>query len=202
MILIKYLQKIQNFYLSLISKFQLSQFINTGNNCQIGKRIKIFGYNVEMGNDVVIGDDVRLNSRYGKIEISDFVKIEDLAIIKATEGFVSIGKNSTINSFCIIDGYGKGVKIGCGVRIAAHTMIISSNHIFESTEKYIYEQGLSSEGIIIEDDVWIGSGCKILDGVHIKKGAIIAAGAVVTKNVESYEIVGGVPAKCIKKRKH
>ena len=194
MILIKYLQKIQNFYLSLISKFQLSQFIKAGNNCQIGKRIKIFGYNVEMGNDVVIGDDVRLNSRYGKIE--------DLAIIKATEGFVSIGKNSTINSFCIIDGYGKGVKIGCGVRIAAHTMIISSNHIFESTEKYIYEQGLSSEGIIIEDDVWIGSGCKILDGVHIKKGAIIAAGAVVTKNVESYEIVGGVPAKCIKKRKH
>ena len=60
------------------------------------------------------------------------------------------------------------------------------------------EQGITAEGIIIEDDVWIGAGAIVTDGVRIGKGAVIAAGAVVTNNVPPHTVVGGVPAKPIK----
>ena len=95
---------------------------------------------------------------------------------------------------------GKGTTIGNDVLIAGQCMIVPSNHNFEDINRPIKQQGFNSKGIIIEDNVWIGSGCKILDGVTIKKGAIIASGSVVTKNVAPNEIVGGVPAKLIKNR--
>ena len=68
---------------------------------------------------------------------------------------------------------GRGLNIGKGVRIATQTAILPSNHIFSDRDKYIFQQGLSKEGILIEDDVWIGAGVKILDGVILKRGCII-----------------------------
>lgn len=201
MLLYKILYKGYLFILRGFSRLQLRQFSKVGKNIYLGIHIKTIGNSTEIGNNTRIGDFVNLNSQRGKIEIAEDVILGDHAVLNAFQGRVTIGSHSTVNNFTIIDGFGKGVSIGNGVRIAAHCMIISSNHVFESTDQYIYEQGLSSEGIIIEDDVWIGTGCKILDGVHIKQGAIIAAGAVVTKNVGAYEIVGGVPAKVLKKRK-
>ena len=62
----------------------------------------------------------------------------------------------------------------------------------------LYIKGITAEGIIIEDDVWIGSGAIITDGVRIGKGAVVAAGAVVTKDVPDHSVVGGVPAKVLR----
>ena len=90
--------------------------------------------------------------------------------------------------------------IGNYVRIAAHTVIVATQHIFERTDVPICHQGIEGKAIKIEDDVWIGTNCTILGGVSIGKGAIVAAGAVVTKGVEAYSIVGGVPAKVIGSR--
>jgi acetyltransferase-like isoleucine patch superfamily enzyme len=59
-------------------------------------------------------------------------------------------------------------------------------------------QGITAQGIIIEDDVWLGAGAIITDGVHIGKGAVIGAGAVVTNNIQAHTVVGGIPAKVIK----
>lgn len=112
---------------------------------------------------------------------------------------LSIGDNSTINPCAIIYGQG-GTIIGNGVRIAAHTVIVPSNHIYSDSNKYIYTQGLSKKGIKIEDDVWLGAGVKILDGVTIAKGCVIGANAVVTKDTEPLGIYVGVPAKKIKNR--
>jgi len=92
------------------------------------------------------------------------------------------------------------LSIGQNVRIGPHVSIIAANHIFEDRSKYISQQGMATEGIRIEDDVWIGAGVTILDGVRIGKGAVIAAGAVVTKSVSVWEVVAGVPAKVIKTR--
>ncbi|MFM6647643.1 MAG: DapH/DapD/GlmU-related protein [Microcystis panniformis] len=61
-------------------------------------------------------------------------------------------------------------------------------------------QGETKQGIVIEDDVWIGCGCKILDGINIGKSSVIGAGSVLTKDVEPYSVVVGVPGKVIKKR--
>ena len=78
---------------------------------------------------------------------------------------------------------------------------MSENHIFKDLNIPIREQGELRYKTVIEDNVWIGAGAKILPGVVIGKGSIIASGAVVTKDVENFSVVGGVPAKFIKKRR-
>jgi acetyltransferase-like isoleucine patch superfamily enzyme len=115
-------------------------------------------------------------------------------------GFIKIGDRCSINPYTIIYGVDKGTVIGNDVLIAGHCLIIPCNHIFGSIEKPINQQGYSSKGIVIEDNVWIAAGCQILDGVRIGSGAIIAAGSVVNKDVPPNAIVGGVPAKLIKMR--
>jgi len=73
------------------------------------------------------------------------------------------------------------------------------NHVFDDPERPFIHQGITAQGIRIEDDVWLGTNAVITDGVQIGKGAVVAAGAVVTKNVPAHTIVAGVPAKVIKK---
>ena len=80
-------------------------------------------------------------------------------------------------------------------------MIIPSNHNFIRVDVPINSQGAKSIGIVIEDDVWIGHGCSILDGVTIGRGSVIAAGSVVNKNVLPMTVVAGVPAKQIGERR-
>jgi acetyltransferase-like isoleucine patch superfamily enzyme len=121
------------------------------------------------------------------------------AYLGPRKGFIKIGDNCSINPYCVLLGYG-GITIGNDVRIAAHTAIIAFNHNFEDADALIADQGNRMAGIIIEDDVWIGIGVRILDGVRIGKGAVVGAGSVVTKDVESYAVVAGTPAKKIKSR--
>jgi acetyltransferase-like isoleucine patch superfamily enzyme len=108
-----------------------------------------------------------------------------------------IGRNSLIGEMNVIRGQG-GVRIGDRVYTSPLCQIIAVNHIFEDPDRPFVEQGITAEGIVIEDDVWIGSGAVILDGVRVGKGAVVAAGAVVTKDVPPHTVVGGVPAKPIK----
>jgi acetyltransferase-like isoleucine patch superfamily enzyme len=96
-------------------------------------------------------------------------------------------------------GHG-GITIGNHVRIATHVVIVASNHIFDEPGMLIASQGVTAKGIAIDDDVWIGANAFILDGVHISSGAVIAAGAVVTKDVPSNAVVAGVPARILRFR--
>lgn len=136
----------------------------------------------------------------GSIRIGDNCTICDYAMILTYSGNITVGNNSTVNPFCILYGHG-GLKIGNGVRIAAHTVIIPASHNYEDPDKFIYKQGMTCLGIEIQDDVWIGCGARILDGVTIKKGAVIGSGAVVTNDVPEYAVVAGVPAEIVKYRK-
>lgn len=120
-------------------------------------------------------------------------------MLRAFGGSIEIGSDCTVNPYCILDG-GGGLVIGNGVRIASHTVIVASNHNFSDPNKFIHEQGLSGEGIVIEDDVWIGAGAQVLDGVTISKGTVIGAGSVVTKSTEPNSVVVGVPARKISSR--
>lgn len=112
---------------------------------------------------------------------------------------VSIGKNVSINEWCYLSGFG-GLVIEDGVRIGHRTSIVTSEHIFESREKSIREQGINAHGVHICEDVWIGANVTILGGVKIGRGAVIAAGSVVNKNIDEYSVVGGVPAIKLKMR--
>ena len=113
---------------------------------------------------------------------------------------IEIGDKSGIGLNARIQG---PLKIGKYVMMGPDVIIYTRNHKANSIEKPMIEQGETrAEEVIIEDDVWIGARAVILPGVKIGKGAIIGAGAVVTKDVEPYTVVGGVPAKIIKYRKN
>lgn len=135
----------------------------------------------------------------GTATIGERLSLKRGAIICPAGGRIVIGDNLSLNPYSILYGHG-GLTIGNDVRIAAGTVIIPSNHNFESREKPITQQGLSRQGITIEDDVWIGANVTVLDGSYISKGCVIAAGAVVRGETEAYGIYGGVPAKLIKFR--
>lgn len=156
--------------------------------------------NIYICKNVIIEKGVVIRSQYGgKIYIGEACEISRGVQILTHGGDITIGSNSTVNPYTIIYGQG-GTNIGNSVRIAAHCTIVPSNHIFVDKNKPIYEQGLSKKGISIENDVWIGTGVCILDGVTIKTGCVIGAGSVLTKSTESFSIYFGVPAKKIKNR--
>jgi len=130
----------------------------------------------------------------GSVSIGDRCSISYGAIVVTYGGCITIGNDVSLNPGVMIHGNG-GVRIGNDVRIAAQTSIIASNHRFDLREVPIRNQGMKCLGVIIDDDVWVGAGVRILDGVTIGRGAIIGAGAVVTKNVPPFAIMGGVPAR-------
>lgn len=136
------------------------------------------------GGHIVVGKDTRLDIG---------------VVLRAYGGFISIGDHCSVNPYCVLYGKG-GVKIGNGVRIAAHSVIVAANHRFQFPEEFIYCQSESAEGITIEDDVWIGAGAKILDGVTVCRGTVVGAGAVVTQSTVAWSVVAGVPARKIGSR--
>lgn len=112
--------------------------------------------------------------------------------------FIRIGRDCLVGEYSIIRGQG-GVTIGDRVYTSPLTQIIAVNHVFDNPDLPFIEQGITAQGITIEDDVWLGSGAIITDGVTIGKGAIVAAGAVVVDDVPAHTVVGGVPAKILRK---
>jgi len=114
-------------------------------------------------------------------------------------GRIVFGERSFCGAFCVF-GVNESISIGSNVMIAQMVTIRDTDHVYEDITRPMVSQGISTNPVVIEDDVWIGHGVTILKGVNIGRGSIIAAGAVVTKNVPSYSIVGGVPAREISRR--
>lgn len=139
------------------------------------------------------------NTTVGKNSvIDDFVKIKHVG----GEGSIVIGDHVFLNSFTVIYS-GNGVSIGNNTAIGPNCSIVPINHKFDEKDRLISEQRFapSKGGIIIEEDVWIGAGVTILDGAHIRKGAVIGAGWLVNKEIEAYSINMGSPAKKVGERK-
>ena len=126
-----------------------------------------------------------------KIGIRSFIMKKCYMI---SPGHINIGNYSTINRGCLLDARGN-IHIGSNVSISHDVKIVTGGHDVQSSNfsaKYL--------PVKIDDYVWIGTGSIILQGVHIAKGAVVCAGAVVTHDIEAYSIVAGVPAKEINKR--
>jgi acetyltransferase-like isoleucine patch superfamily enzyme len=135
----------------------------------------------------------------GYVRIGARTIIDRGVVIRAMGGSVIIGSHSSVNAYSFLSG-GGNLEIKDNVMIASHVSIYASNHIFIDTQTPMNRQGLSQEGIFIDSDVWIGTGVRVLDGVSVGKGSILCAGAVVTKFVPPYSVVGGVPACLIRCR--
>ncbi len=174
-----------------------------------------------------VGKKVKIRE-HKKIKLKGSATIEDGCFINAlSKGGItignnfSLGRNSIIECTGVIRELGEELIIGENVGIAANAFIAmrgtitigdntifgpgvsihAENHNFSDLNKPIRKQGATRKGVTIGKDCWIGSKAVILDGVNIGNHVIVAAGAVVTKDVPDYAIVGGVPAKIIKQRK-
>lgn len=177
-----------------------SSFARIGKSVHIHPGVQCFGTQaIELGDHVRIFQGAFLKSKGNRICLKDHVTIDRGVIIDADqgyEGYIELGEGTYIGAYTCIAGPGS-LKIGKHCLIAAHSSLFAGNHIFSDPNKPIVEQGDNCEGIVIEDDCWLGSGVRVVDGVTIGKGSVIGAGAVVTRNVPPYSIAVGVPAKVI-----
>jgi len=114
-------------------------------------------------------------------------------------GNLSIGDHTQINRFFLINA-GGGVEIGDNVLIGPYSIIYSQSHNYQARDVLIKKQGYTRAKVVIEDDVWLCARATILPGVRVRKGTVVAAGAIVTKDTEPYSIVAGVPARKIGER--
>lgn len=162
-----------------------------------------FADNIRLGNGVYLDQGVYLHATPAGIAIGADTIVMHGAVLHVynfrglPQAGITIGEKSLIGEYTVIRGQG-GVHIGNRVYTSPFTQLIAVNHVFDDPTRPFVEQGITAEGIVIEDDVWLGASAVITDGVRVGRGAIVAAGAVVTKDVPPYTVVGGVPAKPIK----
>ena len=148
------------------------------------------------GSHSVIHRSARMDTPpYRKFSLGNYSVIESFACINNAVGDVIIGDHTRIGLHNTIIG---PVRIGNHVNFAQGITITALNHNFEDSEKRIDEQGISTCQVVIEDDIWIGANAVVLPGVTIGHHSVVAAGAVVTKDVPPHSLVAGVPAKVIK----
>ena len=121
--------------------------------------------------------------------------VESYCCINNAVGDVTIGDHTRIGIHCTVIG---PVCIGNNVNLAQGITVTALNHNFEDASRRIDEQGISTKPVVIGDDVWIGANAVILPGVTIGRHVVVAAGAVVTKDVPPHSLVAGVPAKLLK----
>jgi acetyltransferase-like isoleucine patch superfamily enzyme len=159
---------------------------------------------VNLRRDVTIHPSAEVNrnavfGRDGRIVVRSDCRIRHEALLYPSGGWIELGSGSLVNAFSTIFGQG-GVEVGDGVLVGPQSTIVAANHVYSDRDVPVDEQGLSTEGVEIRDDVWIGSNCTILDGVTVGEGAVVAAGSVVTESVPEYAVVAGVPAERIGSR--
>lgn len=132
-----------------------------------------------------------------RLEVGNGTYIKNHSVLKPKEpDGITIGDDCSLNQFTFLAGC---IELGDGVRVANQVSMHSFNHRIERSER-IHEQDLDMGEIVIEDDVWIGTGARILKDVHIGEGAVVGAGSVVTDDVGPYTIVAGSPAQQIGER--
>ena len=148
------------------------------------------------GKHSVIHRSARMDTPpYRVFSLGDYSVIESFACINNAVGDVIIGDHTRIGLHNTIIG---PVEIGNNVNLAQGITVTALNHNFSDTNKRIDEQGVSTNPVTIEDDVWVGANAVILPGVTIGEHCVVAAGAIVTKDVPPHSLVAGVPAKVIK----
>lgn len=174
----------------------------------VGRGARIRGANqLSLGRRVVIEDyaEVHATSRDG-VHIGNDVSIGAMTMIRPS-GYYSrdlgvglrIGDRTGIGAFCFI-GCSGGIDIGSDVLFGPGVMLFAEDHDFASTKTTIKSQGVTWDPIVIEDDCWLASRVTVTSGVRIGRGSVVAAGAVVTRDVPPFSVVAGNPARVLRDR--
>ena len=163
-----------------------------------------FADNIHLGRNVYLDQGVYLHACPSGIVIGENTFVMHGAVLHVynfrdlPHAFIRIGRDSLIGELNVLRGQG-GITIGDRVYTAPLVQILAVNHVYLDPGRPFIEQGITAEGIVVEDDVWIGAGAIITDGVTVGQGAVVAAGAVVTQDVPPHTVVGGVPARVLKR---
>jgi galactoside O-acetyltransferase len=170
---------------------------------QIGVKLRYFGYRPlfkSVKGVFRIEDGVTIYG-FENIELGKNISISKNSYLYANDdGYLKIGDNFTMNTNSQLGASSGKIEIGENCAIAPNCVLRASNHNFERVNTPFLQQGHTYGEIVIEDDVWIASNSVITANTKIGKSSIVGAGSVVTKDVEPFSIVGGVPAKLIRKR--
>lgn len=158
---------------------------------------------LRLGANVFIGDKVKIfqEDGGGYIELADDAKLFwELTLHTGQGGNITIGPRSHVHAGCYLIAYKSSIRIGADVQIASNSAFYPYNHGF-APGALIGDQPLTTRGdIVLEDDVNIGFGVVVLDGVTIGKGAAVGAGSVVVQNIPPGAIAMGVPARVLRMR--
>ncbi len=170
----------------------------------IEKNVRLrFADQIHLGKNTYLDEGCYLHACPQGITIGDNTLVMHGSILHVynfrnlPHAFIRVGHDSLIGEYNVLRGQG-GITIGNRVYTSPLVQLLAVNHVYDDPTRPMVEQGITAEGIHIEDDVWIGAGAIVTDGVRVGKGAVIAAGAVVTKDVPAHTVVGGVPARVIK----
>jgi acetyltransferase-like isoleucine patch superfamily enzyme len=162
-----------------------------------------FAENIHLGRDVYLDHGVYLHACPGGIRLGDGTLVMHGSVLHVynfrdlPRAGITIGKRCIVGELSVIRGQG-GVTIGDDVLIAPQVQILAVDHVVQSARVPIMHQGLSAQGIVIEDGVWLGAGVIVADGVRIGRNAVIGAGAVVTHDIPAGTVAVGVPARVIR----
>ncbi len=173
----------------------------------VGRRVQLLNTRLlRLGRGVTLEDDVKIDAlSRGGVFLGDNVSIGRFSVIECTGAITHLGRgfhigaNSNLGDYNFVGAAG-GVRIGANVLIGQNVRFHSENHLFSRTDLPIKAQGVSHQGILVEDDVWLGAGVTLLDGVRVGQGAVVAAGSVVTKDVPPFAVAGGAPAQVLRYR--
>lgn len=154
---------------------------------------------VEIGVDVFIAPEARLFAEPGRtLRIGDGVRIAADCVL---HGPITLGAHVSVNHHVTMDGGRAGIHIGANSRIAAYATLYAFNHGM-AADRLVREQPVTSSGIRIGEDVWIGAQAGIVDGITIGDGAVVGMNSQVTRDVAPFTIVAGNPAAIISTRTH
>ena len=193
--------------LQLLRAWICYPFVTKGRILFFGRGVTLRHRNkIKFGSGVVIDDFVRINALGLKgitlgnnVTIASRCELLCTGVVRNIGIGIVIGEGSAFNVGCFLAGQG-GIEIGKSVIVGPYVQIFSENHNYDDLDTEIVDQGESRRGVVIGDNCWIGASVVILDGVSIGSGCVISAGAVVTKSFPENSVIGGVPAKIIKKR--
>jgi acetyltransferase-like isoleucine patch superfamily enzyme len=167
-----------------------------------GVRIR-FADNVWLGKGVYLDHGVYLHACPAGIRIGAESFVMKNAILHVynfrnlPHAGIVIGQRSLIGEGCVLRGQG-GITIGDDVFLAPLVQVLAVNHVYNDTSRPISFQGITTQGITIEDGAWIGGGAILLDGVRVGRNAVVGAGAVVTRDVPPFTVAVGNPARVVR----
>jgi acetyltransferase-like isoleucine patch superfamily enzyme len=176
----------------------------------IGKNFRTDGIPriiVDKGSKIMIGHSVEFRRSIeirahgnSQITIGDKTRIDrGVRILSTNTATIQVGEGTRIGLYSVLNG-GDSISIGNKVLISGFVYLQTSLHEYASKDQNVQDQGYRHAGIVLEQDCWLGAHVVVLPGIKIGRGSVVGSNAVVTKNIEQYTVVAGVPAKSIKER--